>query len=276
MRVLWSDPRLIFPLVAGTIALGLLVPVRQPIEPQETVEAVYKYINELPKGSGVLLAVDFDPQAMAELRPITEAILEQCLQRDLSVLGMTFWPLGAPLGYDIFRAVTEKPEFRRKQVGRDYVYLGYKPGDMAQIITNMGENLQGTFPQDYQNRPTGTMPIFRDVKSLRDLRYVVDLAAGSTPDVWIPYGSDKYKVPMAVGCTAIIGPDLQVRLKNKQINGLVAGLRGAADYETLLHKTGLGIGGMFAQSLIHLMIVFFVIAGNVAFLRSRWRSRQRG
>jgi hypothetical protein len=276
MRVPWSDPRVIFPLVAGAIALGLLVHVKQPIEPQESVVAVHDYIQQLPKGSAVLLAVDFDPQAMAELRPMTEAIIEQCLDQDLHVVGMTFWPLGAQLGYDMFKTVADEPRFRDKEAGRDYVYLGYKPGDLSQVITNMGENLLTTFPQDYRNRPTGTMPIFRDVKSLRNVKYIIDLAAGSTPDAWIIFGGDKYNVPMAVGCTAISGPDLYVRLKNHQINGLVAGLRGAADYETLLQKAGLGVGGMFAQSLIHVMIVLFVIAGNVAFFVGKRRQRRRG
>jgi hypothetical protein len=272
MRVPWSDPRLIFPLVAGAIALGLVVHVKPPITPQEPVVAVYNYIQQLPKGSVVLLAVDFDPQALAELRPIAEAVLRHCLRQELHVVGMTFGVLGAPLGYDIFRKVTSEPEFRGKQVGVDYVYLGFKPGDMTQIITNMGENLLTAFPQDYQNRPTATMPLFQQVKSLKDVKYIIDLAAGGTPDTWIPFGSDKYKIPLAVGCTAVMGPDLYVRLNAHQINGLIAGLRGAADYETLLGTPGLGIGGMFAQSLIHLLIVAFVIASNVAFL---WRGRRR-
>jgi hypothetical protein len=275
MRSSWSDPRLIFPLVAGAIAAGLLVRVELPVTPQKPVRSVYDHIQKLPKGSAVLLAMDFDPQAMAELRPITECIIEQCLRQDLHVMGMTFWNIGAPLGYDMFRTVAGRPEFRDKQAGQDYVYLGYRPGDMSQVITNMGENLLTTFPQDYRNRPTGTMPIFRDVKSLRDVEYIVDLAAGSTPDAWIIFGSDKYGIPLGVACTAISGPDLYVRLKNKQINGLVAGLRGAADYETLMGRPGPGVRGMPAQSFAHVMIVLFVIAGNVAFFLGRRRGRQQ-
>ncbi len=265
MRVPWRDARLIFPFVAAAIAFGLIVPVKQPIIPQKPVKDVYDFIQKLPAGSAVLLAVDFDPQALAELRPITEAVMAHCLRQNLQVIGMTFWPQGAPLGNDIFRKVLQEPGFQDKQSGVDYVYLGYKPGDPAQIITNMGENMTAAFPQDYQNQPTATMPIFQHVKSLRNVSYIVDLAAGSTPETWIPYGTDKYKIPFAVGCTAIIGPDMYVRLNAHQINGLVAGLRGAADYEKLLDKPGAGMGAMFSQSLIHVLIVVFVIAGNVAF-----------
>jgi len=271
MHVRWSDPRLIFPLVAAALAFGLLKPQTLPIKPQKPVEAVYRFIELLPQGSGVLLALDFDPQSVAELRPITDALMRHCLRRELHVVGMTFNPYGAPLGQDIIQRVARDPEFRGKQDGVDYVYLGYKPGDMVQVITNMGENMQAAFPQDYGNRPTATMPIFRQLKSLKDFNYIVDLSASSTPETWIQFGSDKYHIPMAIGCTAIIGPDMYVRLNAGQINGLVAGLRGAADYETLLGKPGQAVKRMFPQSLIHLLIVAFVIAGNVVFL---WMGRR--
>jgi len=277
MRVPWTDPRLIFPFVAAAIAFGLIKPVKQPITAQPPVKDVYDYIQKLPKGSAVLLAVDFDPQSLAELRPITDAILGHCLRQDLHVIGMTFWPQGAPFGFEIFRSVAAEPAFQGKQSGVDYVYLGYKPGDPVQVITNMGENMTAAFPQDYQNQPTATMPIFQHVKSLKDVSYIIDLAAGSSPDLWIPFGTDKYKIPFAVGCTAIIGPDMYVRLNAHQINGLVAGLRGAADYETLLKKPGPGTGAMFSQSVIHVLIVAFVIAGNITFLwmgGARKRRRQ--
>ena len=276
MQVRWTDPRLVFPLVAAAIVLALLFPVRQPIKPQQAVVQVYDYIERLPKGSAVMLAVDYDPQAKAELVPMTTAVLRHCLRRDLRVIGMTFWPQGTALGQSIFTAVAQEPQFRHKKAGSDYVYLGYKPGDMAQVITNMGENLPNTFRQDYQNRPTTAMPIFQDVKSLKDVDYLLDLAAGSTPDTWVQFGGDKYSVPMAVGCTAVMGPDMYVRLTARQINGLIAGLRGAADYEVLLERPELGVAGMFAQSIIHVMIIVLVVVGNVAFLATRRRKAPEG
>jgi len=273
MRVRWSDPRLVFLLVAAAIAAALLHPVKQPIKPERAVVQVYDFVQRLPAGSAMLLAVDFDPQAKAELVPITKALLRHCLRRNLRVIGMTFWPQGAALGQSIFSVVAHEPESADKKLGTDYVYLGYKPGDMAQVITNMGENLGQTFRQDYENRPTATMPIFQDVASLKDVDYLVDLAAGGTPDAWVLFGADKYKIPMAVGCTAVIGPDMYVRLNAGQINGLIAGLRGAADYEVLLNRPDLGVGGMFAQSIIHVMIIVLVAAGNLAFF---WIARRRG
>ena len=44
---------------------------------------------------------------------------------------------------------------------------------------------------------------------------------------------------------------------SKQIQGILAGMPGAAEYESLVGKPGIGTSGMDAQSLAHLIIVLF-------------------
>jgi hypothetical protein len=269
------DVRWLYLLVSAVVVFALLVKVEQPIKPNKAVQGAYDHIERLPPGSAVLIAMDFDPQAKAELEPMAVALLRHCLRRDLKVIGMTFWYTGNAFAYDLFQSVAR--EFPDKQSGRDYVYLGYQPAGMAQVITGMGENIVRTFPQEYENRPTAGMPIFSNAPSLKKVSYIVDLAAGDTPGAWIQYGGDKYKVPMAVGCTAVTGPDMYVRLDAGQIDGLIAGMRGAADYETLIQRPDLGAKGMFAQSVIHVMIIVFVAAGNLLFfLRDRARTGGEG
>ena len=259
------DRRWIFLCVAAAIAATLFYPFRQSITPSPSVRSVYEFIQGLPRGSTILIATDFDPSAQAELAPMLDALLEHCFRQDVRVVGMTFWPTGSSMAKQIFGSVAKR---YGKVSGTDYVYLGYKPGE-AQVIIAMGEKIESAFPRDADDRPTAGMPIFRTVSRLPDLRYLIDLAAGATVDVWIVYGGDKYHVPMGAGCTAVSGPDNYVFLSTGQLNGLIAGLRGAADYEVLLNKPGPGVLGMAAQSTVHGIIVLFVIIGNVAYFRSR-------
>jgi len=267
-RIRWS----VFLCIAAALVATVKWPFRQPITPSPSVEAVYDYLNELPPDSTILLAADYDPQAKAELQPMTEALLKHCFRRGIRVVGMTFWLEGAPFHTRIF-----EQEARRygKVAGTDYVYLGFKPGTMAQVITNMGESMQSAFPQDAGGRPTAPMRIFRDVKTLRDFQYIIDLAAGNTVDGWIIYGGDKYGVPMAAGCTAVVGPDLYVYTNTGQLTGIVAGLRGAADYEVLLGEHGAGVAGMPAQSAAHAVIVISVVLSNVLYFLLRERTSAR-
>ncbi len=266
------DRRWIFLCVAVALVLTVCFRFPQPVTPSPSVRAVHQHIENLPPGSTILIATDYDPQAKAELKPMTEALLAHCFLRELRVIGMTFWLEGAPLGKGIFDDVAKR---YGKRSGTDYVYLGFKPGAMSQVITNMGENFTSAFSQDADGKPTAPMPIFRDVKGLPDLHYIIDLAAGATVGTWIIYGGDKYDVDMAAGCTAVSGPDLYVYLNTGQLNGLIAGLRGAADYEVLLGQPGMGVQGMPAQSTVHALIVLFIIIGNIVYFRSRWAERRR-
>jgi len=266
------DRRWIFLLVAVALAVTVYwsEDIEQPITPSPSVEAVYRKIENLPEGSAVFIATDFDPQSRAELVPITRAVLNHCFQQDLKVLGMTFWPQGGPLGNRLFRSVAAKYD---KQSGEDFVYFGYKPGAMAQVITNMGEDLTSAFPQDANNQPTANMPILQDIENLRDVDYMLDMAAGETAEPWIVYGADKYGFPMAAGCTAVVAPNLYVFMNTGQLNGIIAGLRGAADYEVLLGQPARGVQGMPAQSTVHGIIILFVIMGNAIYF---WRRTRRG
>lgn len=261
------DRRWIFLCVAVALVATLLYPFEQPITPSSDVKATYSGIEELPEGSAVLVATDFDPAAKAELVPITRALLEHCFQEDLRVIGMTFWPKGANLGASLFHEVAAK---YNKESGVDYVYLGFKVGPWAQIITNMGEKLTGAFPEDSRGERTANMDIFGDIRNLRDIGYMVEVAAGDTYEAWIIFGGDKYGFPMSVACTAVMGPDMYVFTNTDQLDGIIAGLRGAADYEKLLGEPGAGIAGMPAQSTVHGLIVFFIILGNAVYF---WKRR---
>jgi len=110
----------------------------------------------------------------------------------------------------------------------------------------------------------------RPLRSLSDFDLVFDLAAGDSIEFWwIPYGQEKFKFPFAAGCTAVMAPDLYPFLDSGQLNGLLGGLAGAAEYETLISYPGTASKGMSAQSFAHLIIVAFVIIGNAAYFASR-------
>jgi len=57
-------------------------------------------------------------------------------------------------------------------------------------------------------------------------------------------------------------------LKTGQIVGIIPGLKGAAEYEKLIDQPGEAVRGMNIQSIVHLLIVIFVLIGNVGFFLS--------
>jgi len=272
-RWLNLDRRIVFLVLLAALIPLIVWRVPQTFEPSRLVEKIYEKIEKLPPRSAIFISTDFDPQAKAELEPITRALLRHCFQKNLRVIGMTFWVEGAQMGHDLFAEVAREYEAK---AGVDYVYLGFKPGSLPAIVTNLSEDISTTFEKDLAGNPTSGMEVLRGVPSLKQVSLMIDLAAGGSIVPWIIFGADKYKFPIAAGCTAVVGPDLYPWVQSDQLLGMMAGLRGAADYELLL-KTPLtqarGIQGMPAQSAAHAIIILFVIFGNIIYFLSRRRKR---
>ena len=133
----------------------------------------------------------------------------------------------------------------------------------------MGENLYSAFPKDFYGNDTTTMPVLQGVDSLREINYLFDLAAGTTIEAWIAFGKEKYKFELGAGCTAVMGPDMYPFLQSKQLTGLLGGLKGAAEYEALVNKKANAVSGMRPQSVVHVIIIIFVIFGNVIYFISK-------
>ena len=74
-----------------------------------------------------------------------------------------------------------------------------------------------------------------------------------------------------------MAPDLYPFLGSGQLVGLLGGLAGAADYEVLIDHRDEANKSMSPQSVTHLIIVAFVIFGNIAYFAARrGRSQQEG
>jgi hypothetical protein len=263
VKLLKLDRRVIFVLIALAILIPLLYPIGLPIRVSPEVRQVYDHIESLPAGSVFLLSMDFDPASKPELYPMAVALLTHAFQRDLRVVGMTLWVTGTGMAEKVVSRLADE---HGKQRGIDYAFLGYSPGG-SNVIINMGQDLVAAFPTDHYGRRTAELPALRGVRSLRQVNYVVSLAAG-TPGVesWYLYGKEKYGFELGGGVTAIIAPGLYPFLATGQINGLIGGLRGAAEYETLLGVKGKGVAGMDAQSAAHLIIIGLILLCNAVHL----------
>jgi len=273
LNLLRLDRRVIFLLIGLATLLPLLYPVGLPIRVSPEVRRVYDYVERLPEGSLFLLSLDFEPGGKPELYPMAIALLRHAFHKNLKVLGMTLWPAGAGLAEGAF---TEVARETGKEKGKDYVFLGYAPGDASAVIS-MGQDFHAAFPADYYGTKAADLPLLTNVRSLRDMQYVVSLSVGFPGlDTWYLYGKEKYGFELGGGCTAVSAPRFYPLLDTGQINGLLGGLRGAAEYEILLGIKGKAMAGMDAQSATHFLIIFLIVTCNtIYFLTGQARGRRR-
>lgn len=267
--ILNIDRRIVYVIVALCVAVPLIKPLQLPIVPTPEVKGVYDEIDKLQAGDNILISADFDPSSKPELLPILEGMLAHCFIRGVKPHLLTLWPSGPGL---VQMAVEKQAAIYKKQSGTDYVFLGYRAGQLA-VILGMASSIPSTFVTDFYGKTTANMPIYQDITKISQMKYIVDLAAGATVEVWIAYASEPQKVLMGAACTAVSAAQYAPYLQAHQITGLAVGMKGAAEYEKLLVdeyggsngvKPGDATKGMDAQSAVHVFIVLAIIIANIA------------
>lgn len=260
------DRRIIFTLIFAAVIWPLVQPMRLPIDVSPPVQSLYDAIEAVPPGSIVMLAGDYSADTMPELQPMVDTFTRHAFSRDLRVIVACLWPESPPL---VERAMTPIAEEFGKEYGTDYVSLGYMAGGTVTLL-GMGASIPNTFPSDYSGTPVREIPLMREVQNFDDIALVMEVSAG-TPGTreWVQQVHSRFRVTLVSGVTAVSAPNFYPYVQSGQLVGLLGGLKGAAEYETLVGVPGNATSGMDAQSVVHTLIVLFILLGNLAYFLSR-------
>lgn len=266
-RIPALDRRLIFLAVGLAVIIPIAWPVDLPgLRVTPEVRGVYDTIERLPANSVIAVSIDFDPSSAPETYPMGIAILHHAFSRNLRVIVLGLWQTGTGMAEEMTRMVAGEHE---KKDGVDYVFLGWAPG-RTNVIMGVGQDLMQTFPKDFYGHDTASLPVLSGVKSFRDVGYVISLASGDPGlEQWYIYGAEKYRFLLGGGTTAVMAPGMYPYLNAGQINGLIGGMKGAAEYESLIGRPDRATSGMGAQSYTHLLIVLLIALTNVAYFANR-------
>lgn len=262
------DRRILFVIILVCVIVPLLAGVRMTMTVTPPVQGLYRAIDGLKPGSYVWLAADYDPGSMPELFPMNIVFVEHLLSKDVKIISGSLWPAGPPLSQ---RVLDMLAPMYGKRYGIDYVNLGFKEGREA-VMVSSAEDLRATFPEDFTGTPWDSIPMLKDVGSLKDVEVILCVSAGY-PGIkeWIQQIATRYDIIIGGGVTAVSGPEMYPYIQSGQLVGLLAGMKGAAEYEQLVKKPGLAVSGMVAQSSVHVMIVLFIIFANVVFFMQKRR-----
>ncbi len=278
-RLMSFDRRWVFLSLAIVCVGTYLWDFSVPITISEEVRSIYDEVAALEEGDMIYMSVDYDPNALAELHPTTYALAELCFRKKVKVIFGTLSNLGQGMVDQVLHDISDSLrdtatyngvfyEGREIVNGVDYVFLGYKPYP-AMVIQAMGLDFRVPFPTDYYGTPIDSIPIMQGTKNFDQCKLVVDMAAGNVAEMWITYGHGNYGVPLALAVTGVMGADMYPYLGSGQIFGLAAGLLGAAQIEKLCDNPGRAMDGMRIQLFAHILIILFIIMGNIGFLATR-------
>ena len=161
--------------------------------------------------------------------------------------------------------VTSKmAQLYHKTYGVDYVNLGYKANYTA-VLLGMGSSIESIYPSDWRGTPLSQLPLMQRVKSYKDISFIFIVSDNGIVDYWVSIVNAQFGVPLGAGVTAVMAPKFYSYVQANQMVGLLGGMKGAAEYEALVGKPAMATIGMDSQSTVHLLIIFFVVLGNIAF-----------
>jgi hypothetical protein len=275
------DRRIIFLLIALAVILPLVFHLVFSVHSSPIVEAIFDEIEGLPPGSKVLVSFDYGPSTVPENQPMAEAVVRHILHKDLKLYMMAVWPTGPPQAEVLITNVIET-DFPNKVYGTDWINLGYKAGNQG-LINAILLDLKGMYTTDIEGTGIDEFEMMKDVDNLTDMSLIICIGSGF-PGVreWVQFAGDQGDIPVAGGVTAVEAP-LLYPYYPRQLLGLMGGLQGAAEYEAALvskypqykERSEQAIQLMGPQTVAHLVIIAFVVVGNIAFFAERSRNRRR-
>ncbi len=289
-KLLKIDRRWLYVVIWLVVMIPLLYPFAIKPEAMPPVRMLFNYIDTMPEEKALVISIDYTPDTEPELHPMAISLLRHAFatKRKVGILCVaTVLSLG--LGENAIRQVTE--EFNSVATthedsiiyGRDYVFWGWTTPFIT-VLLGMGERITDVFPIDYYGHTTESLPIMQGLKNYDDMGIVVSIAASSVPLSWITYAHTQFDVHLGCGITAVSAADFYPYLHSGQFTGMLAGMKGAAEYEQLvadkmdeldLDMTGrrMATEAMSSQTSAHIAIMIFLIIGNIAFFMSRRRKK---
>lgn len=213
-----------------------------PNKPVEASEDFYAAVMDVPEGSTVLLETDWTGSTRGESGGEFESLIRILMRRKIK---FAFYSAADPQAPQVAKDAVQRVNEERKKANEepykpwdDYVSLGFLPNAEAadQAIANSVVN---AFPGRKAVPSSGgpaqdafQSPVLKGKKTLKDFPLLIIITASNTSNVAIERFNGKIKMLMMV--TGVMGPETQNYYTTGQVSGLVVGLKGLLDIESLM------------------------------------------
>lgn len=263
------DTRIIYLLAWLFVLFPLINPLGLPIPISNDARTWYNYVeNEVNDGDTVVFSLMYGTSGMPELFPMSVATMKHILEKDVTIVVVTFWVEG-PLVFNTLLGQVDPADYG-KVYGEDWINLGYIPGGET-AMGSLATSFQNTVANDYvDGRPLSSFSIMDNIRTANDIDLIISFETG-TPGTseWLRQWNTPFGVPQITGCIGVSVPGMIPYVNSGQLSALMPGLTVSAEYEILLSKPGLAVAGVDAVSTSHLLVVLLVILGNIAYFMTK-------
>jgi hypothetical protein len=248
-----------------------------PASVPEEVAEVARLIDQMPAGAQTLVVFDYQPGLSGEVDAAAEAVVDHLMLGNASLSLVSTSPTGPLLAERFLAQLAAEHGYARNE---QYVNLGYLAGGPSGLASFV-QNPQRTLPYSLDGTVawgTAGLPPLAGIARVSDFSLVMILADDPFfARAWVeqvqPFLVDEDgQTPLVMVLSAQSEPLVRpyYEASPRQVQGLIAGLRGGAAYSRLTGRDGLANAywGAFSmgQSIAALVIVLGGLFGAYALL----------
>lgn len=263
------DSRIIYTLLIIVLIWPLANPLGLPVSVGDYTRKTFAAIDALEDGNVVLFWAGYSASGAGDVQPQAVAIARHLMQKNVKIIFLSDVVEGPMI---VENVLTNIPEIQSKVYGQDWVNLGYLAGGETGISA-AAKGLKEAYPLDFRQNPSESLPLLENINTAGDVDMTVFFTTQNS-DMYVrqvyPYGK-----PLIGGLINTIVPQAEPYVNSGQLAGILAGLRGGAEYELLMKQPALGLAAMDAQSIGHLLFIFFIALANLAHFTQRGKAARR-
>ena len=277
------DRRWLYLAAALVLCVGLSIRIAMPRgNVSRGTRGLYEAIESCPPGKIVLIDSSWDMGSQAEnwaqFECVVRHLCEKRIRFVITSVGVT--QFAPDLAREVAEPIAEKAGY---VYGRDWVNSGYKPpgANVGVVIDQLCRDFRSLYTSDARGKAAESLPLMEELRgrpgaTSASKLHLIYCVTYCPPTEWISFGQGQHKVPVAFGCMSIMAPGYATFLDSGQLCGMLAGNRGAAEYEALVGRPGLGSRLVTASSLGNCFIILAILLGNLGLWAARRASQAAG
>jgi len=275
------DRRVIYVLIFLLVLAPTLRPLGLPIAVSQSTITYYSYLQALDEDDMIWAAWETGFSAWNELKAGIIATYREVIKsgarmvvafgtaEDIAVFRLVF---GDP-DEGIRGILTPELEQYGYEYGVDYVVLGYVLVNEAST-SSLATDLHGVVTNDYKGRSlAGTF--YDDLVNAGSFSLIIDFSPGMQTNAMIRHWVMDYGTPMIEGAIGVNIPSLSPYIDTGHLKAMLQSTRGCAELEYLGGVPGPGATSMDAFTLVHYLVVLFIIMGNIGYFGWEKNSKQQ-
>lgn len=233
------------------------------IKPEIYTKDTYVLLRNLGPTDTIIIDSGFTNSSRGENGGQLEAVLRMCMRQGVKfVLFSSVDPQSPQIARDFIRRLnkerTEKglPFYKKWD---DYIEMGFF-SDSPTMLQTMGEDLSRAWAnrkvkdQEGRSRDVFASPPMQKVRKIEDFKAYVTIAASGIMPTIVPRVGQK--VPVLSMITGVMFPEQLNYYKSGQLKGMVNGLSGCVEMETLMEK-GIDANGIVGGTAMPMQAAAF-------------------